>query len=151
MPRPVPASPPGAMYGMPGIEVDGNDVLAVHEAAAEAVQRARNGAGPTLLECRTYRTRPHAEGMGDYTYRTREEVEIWKERCPVLYLRGLLEDEGMVEQAELAAIEAEVAAVVEDAQQFAESSPWPERRVGHPIRVRRVARDRADTRRNHET
>jgi len=116
----------GATYGMPGLEVDGNDVLAVHEAAAEAVQRARNGQGPTLLECRTYRTRPHAEGMGDYTYRTREEVETWKERCPVLSLRGVLEDEGLMEPAELAAMEAEVAAVVENAQQFAENSPWPE-------------------------
>ncbi len=54
----------GAVYGMPGFDVDGNDVLAVSEAAAEAVQRGRNGGGPTLLECRTYRTRPHAEGMG---------------------------------------------------------------------------------------
>jgi 2-oxoisovalerate dehydrogenase E1 component len=116
----------GATYGMPGVEVDGNDVLAVHEAAAEAVQRARNGAGPTLLECRTYRTRPHAEGMGDYTYRTREEVETWKERCPILSLRGSLEDEGLVAAAELSAIEAEIAAAVEDAQRFAEASPWPE-------------------------
>ena len=111
---------------MPGFDVDGNDVLAVHEAAEAAVQRARNGAGPTLLECRTYRTRPHAEGMGDYTYRTREEVDTWKERCPIVYLRGVLEDEGLVEPAELAALEAEVAAVVEDARQFAENSPWPE-------------------------
>jgi 2-oxoisovalerate dehydrogenase E1 component len=116
----------GATYGMPGFEVDGNDALAVHEAAAEAVHRARSGAGPTLLECRTYRTRPHAEGMGDYTYRTREEVETWKERCPILYLRGLLEDEGLVEPAEMAALEAEVAALVADAQQFAENAPWPE-------------------------
>src|SRR5439155_14229387 len=54
-----------AAYGMPGVEVDGNDVQAVFAAAAEAVQRARSGGGPTLLECKTYRTRPHAEGMGD--------------------------------------------------------------------------------------
>ena len=68
-----------AAYGMPGVEVDGNDVLAVYEAAGEAVDRARaSGEGPTLLECKTYRTRPHAEGMGDFTYRTREEVEAWK-------------------------------------------------------------------------
>jgi 2-oxoisovalerate dehydrogenase E1 component len=64
--------------------------------------------------------------MGDYTYRTREEVEIWRERCPILYFRGSLEDEGLVEPAELAALEAEVAGVVADAQQFAENSPWPE-------------------------
>src|SRR6266478_6617417 len=58
-------------YGMPGFEVDGNDVLAVYETAGEAVRRARSGDGPTLIECRTYRTRAHAEGMGDFTYRTR--------------------------------------------------------------------------------
>ncbi len=111
---------------MPGFEVDGNDVMAVHEAAAVAVERARNAAGPTLLECRTYRTRPHAEGMGDYTYRTREEVDLWKARCPIVNLRGVLEAEGLVEPSELAAIEAQVATIVEDAQQFAENSPWPE-------------------------
>src|SRR6201993_5129216 len=55
----------GASYGMPGIEVDGNDVDSVYRLAGEAVQRARSGGGPTLLECKTYRTRPHAEGMGD--------------------------------------------------------------------------------------
>src|SRR5205814_6376216 len=64
-------------YGLPGAEVDGNDVLAVSEVAREAVGRARHGGGATLIECQTYRTRPHAEGMGDYTYRTREEVELW--------------------------------------------------------------------------
>jgi len=61
-----------AAYGLGGVELDGNDVLAIHTAASEATRRARNGGGPTLLECRTYRTRPHAEGMGDFGYRTRE-------------------------------------------------------------------------------
>jgi 2-oxoisovalerate dehydrogenase E1 component len=116
----------GALYGMPGVDVNGNDVLAVHEAAAEAVRRARGGDGPTLLECRTYRTRPHAEGMGDYTYRTREEVEAWKERCPIVSFRGMLQDEAIAEPAELEAIEAEIDAAVADAQRFAESSPWPD-------------------------
>ena len=55
---------------------------------AKRCDRARAGGGPTLLECRTYRTRPHAEGMGDFTYRTREEVEEWKTRCPIVALRG---------------------------------------------------------------
>src|SRR4051812_28514665 len=72
-----------ASYGMPGVDVDGNDVLAVSAAAEEAVRRARAGEGPTLIECKTYRTRPHAEGMGDFTYRTRAEVEEWKARCPL--------------------------------------------------------------------
>ncbi|MFM8474696.1 MAG: thiamine pyrophosphate-dependent dehydrogenase E1 component subunit alpha, partial [Planctomycetaceae bacterium] len=77
----------GAAYGIPGIEADGNDVLAIAEIAAAAVARARAGEGPTLIECRTYRTRAHSEGMGDFTYRTREEVELWKTRCPILRLR----------------------------------------------------------------
>src|SRR5205085_6183894 len=94
----------GAVYGMPGIDVDGNDVRAVHEAAAEAVRRARSGRGPTLLECRTYRTRPHAEGMGDFTYRTREEVEEWKTRCPIARLRQTLLEEEHTTETELGAL-----------------------------------------------
>src|SRR5436190_1446114 len=80
----------GAAYGMPGVAVDGNDVLAVYAAAAEAIARARSGGGPTLIEAKTYRTRPHAEGMGDFTYRSREEVEEWKTRCPILQLKQRL-------------------------------------------------------------
>jgi 2-oxoisovalerate dehydrogenase E1 component len=116
----------GALYGLPGILVDGNDVLAVQEAAGEAVRRARSGRGPTLLECRTYRTRPHAEGMGDFTYRTREEVEEWKTRCPILRLREGLLSEGTATEEELDAIDREVQGIVDDAQRFAESSPWPD-------------------------
>jgi 2-oxoisovalerate dehydrogenase E1 component len=116
----------GASYGMPGVDVDGNDVLAVYQAAGEAVARARSGGGPTLLECRTYRTRAHAEGMGDYTYRTREEVEGWKTRCPIACLRGSIVEAQAAPVAELEAVEAEIESVVNDAQQFADSSPWPE-------------------------
>src|SRR5262245_30521728 len=116
----------GAAYGLPGIELDGNDVLAIHEAADEAVRRARSGRGPTLLECRTYRTRAHAEGMGDFTYRTREEVEEWKTRCPILRLRETLLAEGSATEEELDTIDREVQAIVEDAQRFAENAPWPD-------------------------
>src|SRR6516162_2247860 len=77
-------------YGLRGLQLDGNDVLAIREVAGEAVGRARAGGGPTLLECLTYRTRPHAEGMGDYTYRSREEVESWKRRDPIVRLRETL-------------------------------------------------------------
>ena len=115
----------GAAYGVPGVEVDGNDVLAVREAALEAVRRARTGEGPTLLECRTYRIRPHAEGMGDFTYRTREEVEQWKARCPIArFKERLLRDKGIA-PAELEAVDLELAAQVEEAHRFAEASPWP--------------------------
>src|SRR5262249_47840771 len=116
----------GAAYGLPGVEVDGNDVLAINEAAAEAVRRARSGRGPTLLECRTYRTRAHAEGMGDFTYRTRDEVEEWKTRCPILRLRERLLSEGTASEEELEAIDHEIQGLVEDAQRFAENSPWPD-------------------------
>src|SRR5881628_1171150 len=91
-------------YGLPGVEVDGNDVLAVSEAARLAVHRARAGGGPTLIECKTYRTRAHAEGMGDYTYRTREEVEQWKTRCPIRRLRDHAIAESLVSDDELNAI-----------------------------------------------
>jgi len=114
-----------AAYNIPGVAVDGNDVLAVAAAAEEAVRRARAGEGPTLIECRTYRTRPHSEGMGDYTYRTREEVEEWKARCPIQSLRRRLIEDGTATEAELAAIENERREATAAALKAAESDPWP--------------------------
>jgi len=116
----------GVAYGLPGIEVDGNDVLAIQAAAEEAIRRARADGGPTLLECKTYRTRPHAEGMGDFTYRTREEVHHWKTRCPILRLKQHLLDKKLAKSAELDAIDGEVSSVAEAAHQFAEKSDWPD-------------------------
>ena len=113
-----------ASYGLPGVELDGNDLVAVDAAAREAVTRARNGDGATLLECRTYRTRAHAEGMGDFTYRTREEVEDWKQKCPIARLRGVLTRSGVPEE-DLAAIEADVQRIVAEARATAEASPPP--------------------------
>jgi 2-oxoisovalerate dehydrogenase E1 component len=113
-------------YGMPGVELDGNDVLAVFQAALEAVNRARGGSGPTLLECRTYRTRAHAEGMGDFTYRTREEVEEWKNRCPIARLGAFLRQNGFATAEELSALDAALTQEVEAAEREAETSPWPE-------------------------
>ena len=116
----------GPAYGMESVTVDGNDVLAVYEAAQEAVQRARGGEGPTLIECRTYRTRAHSEGMRDAGYRTEEEVEEWKERDPIKrYSEWLLENEEAGTET-LAAIQAEVKTTVADAEEFARNSPWPE-------------------------
>jgi 2-oxoisovalerate dehydrogenase E1 component len=115
-----------ANYGLPGFEVDGNDVLAVTEVAREAVARARSGGGPTLIECKTYRTRAHAEGMGDFTYRTREEVEQWKQRCPIESLRHRMLTEFDIAESQIDAIETEVATLVAEARQFAESSPLPD-------------------------
>ncbi len=116
----------GAAYDMPGVVADGNDVLASWAVAEEAVRRARRGDGPTLIEFRTYRTRAHAEGMGDFAYRTREEVETWKERCPIRRLRDRLISTSVVGESELDAIDAEVDSLIAEAQRFAESSPWPD-------------------------
>ena len=115
-----------AAYGLPGLAVDGNDVLAVYQAAGEAVARARAGGGPTLIECRTYRTRAHAEGMRDAGYRTPEEIAAWKERDPIRSFRAQVLADGSVTEVELAALDAEIKALVEAAGQFAETSPLPD-------------------------
>ena len=116
----------GAAYGLPGVEVNGNDVMAVAAAAREAVGRARSGGGPTLLECKTYRTRGHAEGMSDFGYRTREEVERWKKQCPIARFKEYLLDQKLSDADELEAIDRELATVIEDAHKFAEGSAYPQ-------------------------
>ena len=111
-------------YGIEAFAVDGNDALAVFEVAGEAAARARGGDGPTLLECRTYRTRPHAEGMGDGGYRTQEEIDAWKARDPIEALARRLADEGVGADT-LEAVDREVAEEIAEAVQFATDSPWP--------------------------
>jgi 2-oxoisovalerate dehydrogenase E1 component len=111
-----------ANYGIPGFELDGNDALEVYRVAGEAIARARAGDGPTLIECKTYRTRAHAEGMGDFTYRTREEVATWKERCPI---RRLVDQYEHL-RSQFAAIDLEVAELVRHAKELAESSAAPD-------------------------
>jgi pyruvate dehydrogenase E1 component alpha subunit len=112
-------------YGMPGIVVDGNDVVAVYEAVHEAVDRARAGEGPTLVECKTYRWRAHFEGEVD-TYRPPEEVEAWLKREPVEPYRKLLIEQGMLSEPEAQVIEQSVLAELEEAVEFARVSPLPE-------------------------
>ena len=107
-------------YGMPGVQVDGNDVLKVYEVAREATLRARSGGGPTLIECRTYRTRAHSEGMRDAGYRSAEEVDSWKARDPLKLLAARMAAE------DVAAIEAEVKAQIDAAYDFARNSPYPD-------------------------
>ena len=116
----------GGAYGIPSVALDGNDVLAIASAAAEAVQRAREGGGPTLLECRTYRTRAHAEGMGDFTYRTREEVDHWKTLCPIARLRRHLLEKGLASESDIGAVEAEVESATTAAHEFAAGSAYPQ-------------------------
>jgi len=115
-----------AAYAMPGVAIDGNDVEAVWQAAGEAVGRARDGEGPTLLECRTYRTVGHHEHGPVYgEYRTKEEVDAWRERCPIEQLRGRLLGEDPELTAQFERLEQEVAEVVAEAAEFAEHSPYP--------------------------
>lgn len=116
----------GPAYGLPSVIVDGNDVRAVYAAAGEAVARARSGAGPTLIECKTYRTRAHAEGMRDGGYRTQEEVEAWKARDPLVMYRQWILDEELAGEAEVVAMESRVQTLVEEGAEFAKSSPWPD-------------------------
>ena len=118
----------GAAYGITGITVDGNDVLEIYRVAGEAVARAKAGGGPTLIECKTYRTRAHAEGMGDFTYRTKEDVAAWKEKCPIARLKSSVQSPlSSMKDADrrFDVIEQEVAKVVREAREFAESSAPP--------------------------
>jgi pyruvate dehydrogenase E1 component alpha subunit len=115
-----------AGYGMPGVVVDGMDVMAVYEAAEAAVKRARSGAGPTLLECKTYRYYDHVgvRGMG-LTYRTDEEVEAWKQRDAIESFEALLVKQGVMTQKKLDNVYARVDADIQEGIAFAESSPFP--------------------------
>lgn len=114
-------------YGMPGVIVDGMDVMAVHEAAGEAIDRARRGEGPTLLECKTYRYFDHVgvRGMG-LTYRTDEELEYWKTRDPIDAFEKNLIDLKIMTQRKIDGIHAEVNDQIEEAVEFAEQSPYPD-------------------------
>ena len=116
-----------AGYGMPGIVVDGMDVIAVYEAVEAALKRARSGEGPTLIECKTYRFYDHVgvRGMG-LTYRTDEELETWKKRDAIIGFEARLLELGVVTQKSIVAIYAGVNAEIEEAIQFAEDSPFPE-------------------------
>jgi 2-oxoisovalerate dehydrogenase E1 component len=113
-------------YGIPGVAVEGNDVLAVHEAAGVAIERARAGKGPSLLECRTYRTRPHAKGMRDGSYRTVEEIESWKAKDPINALRSKVTARGVASEADFDEIDEVIRAEVAEALEFATNSPFPD-------------------------
>ena len=116
------------MFAMPGVRVDGNDVLEVYRVAGEAVERARNGGGPTLVECRTYRWRGHVGPHYDLDkgLRSPEEFEAWKARCPVKRLEQTLLAEGILTNDDLASVYQRIEGEVEEAIAFAEASPMPE-------------------------
>ncbi|MGI9595959.1 MAG: thiamine pyrophosphate-dependent dehydrogenase E1 component subunit alpha [Acidimicrobiales bacterium] len=116
-----------AGYGMPGVIVDGMDVIAMYEAAREAVARARAGEGPSFIEAKTYRFYNHhgVQVLG-VKYRTDEELERWKQRDPIDMLEARLPDLGVLTTEEIEAVHADVEAQIEEAIQFADDSPLPD-------------------------
>lgn len=112
-------------YGVPGIVVDGQDLFAVFAATYQACERARRGEGPTLLEAKTYRLVPHSSDDDDRIYRSREEVEAWQQRDPLVLYQRTLEELRVVRPDELAAWRQQAQAEVDDATAFAESAPLP--------------------------
>jgi pyruvate dehydrogenase E1 component alpha subunit len=114
-----------AGYGIPGIVIDGNDIAAVHQAAIRAVDRARSGGGPTLIECKTYRQRGHTERKGQPDPRDKGEIAAWTQKDPIALLERQLRDQGDLDDAGLRTIERDVMAALEAAVAFAEASPFP--------------------------
>src|SRR5262249_35792914 len=115
-----------ASYGIPGVAVDGNDVLAVWEVTRQAVERARAGHGPTLIESKTYRVVGHHEGDPlTGTYRPQEELDHWKARCPIAMFRDKLLADG-IPAADLDAIDRQVEAEMTEAVEFSRQSPAPD-------------------------
>jgi TPP-dependent pyruvate/acetoin dehydrogenase alpha subunit len=115
-----------AGYGMPGHVVDGLDPCAVADAIGAAVERARDGGGPSLVEAKTYRTVDHAENLPSQRYRSEQEVEEWRARDPVVIFRARLETEGLATKADLDALAARAEAEMSAAVDFALASPYPE-------------------------
>ena len=116
-------------YNMPGILVDGQDVMEMHEVTVQAIQRARAGEGPSLIEARTYRYEDHSEGLNRILrepYRTEEEIEEWKKRDPIALHSKWLSEQGVATKAEIDKIWLEVNDAIDDAVKFARESPYPE-------------------------
>ena len=113
-----------AAYAIPGVIVDGNDFAAVAEASFAATERARAGEGPTLIEAKTYRTRGHSRSDRN-RYRSREEIEAWKARDPIARFEAEIVALGLVAEARVAEIAAEVEKEMAEAAAEASASPWP--------------------------
>ncbi|MGB3633539.1 MAG: thiamine pyrophosphate-dependent dehydrogenase E1 component subunit alpha [Rubrobacteraceae bacterium] len=112
-----------AGYGFPGVEVDGNDVLAVYEAAKEAVDRARSGNGPTLIEAKTYRLTAHSSDDDDRRYRERDEVEDWRKKDPIVRYEQYLEEIGLLDEEKKEEVEDRIKETVAEASDYAKQAP----------------------------
>lgn len=114
-----------AGYDMPGYTVDGNDVFAVDEAFAKALKHAKAGKGPSLIECKTYRWKGHWTGDPE-VYRTREEVEAWKAKCPIKRLHDYMIKEKITDETQLKRMEEDAEKRIDEAEAFAKASPLPD-------------------------
>jgi len=114
-----------AAYGIPGVIVDGNDIFAIYQATNRAVERARAGGGPTLIECKTYRWRAHTERKTQPDPRDKSEIEAWKQTDPIVRLERQLRDQGHLSDTERESMERDVMGALEAAVAFAEASPFP--------------------------
>lgn len=116
-------------FGLPGIQIDGNDVIGVYQTAKKAIERARNGEGPSLIECRTYRWRGHVGPNLDLEkgLRTKEELDSWMEKCPIKRLEELLTKENILSKTEKEQIRKDIEKKVEEAIGFAIESPYPDK------------------------
>jgi len=115
----------GDAYGMPGVMYDGNEIFESYNVAREAVLRARRGEGATLLEAKTYRPTPHSSDDDDRSYRSRDEVEMWKKRDPLLRMERVLRKEAILDDAEAERILHRVGVKVDDATDYAQRAPYP--------------------------
>lgn len=113
-------------YGFNGIQVDGNDVFAVYTATRDALEKARGGEGPTLIECYTYRLSDHTTADDASRYRPAEEVEYWKGRDPLLRLRSYIEKKNIMGPQDFDKMAAEIRAQIEEAVRMAEKAPPPD-------------------------
>src|SRR4028119_513179 len=111
-------------YGFPGVEVDGNDVLAVYEAAKKAFERARRGDGPTLIEAKTYRLTAHSSDDDDRRYREREEIEEWRRKDPIARFEKYLEEAGLLDEEKKQEMSARIKAEIDEAVEYAENAPY---------------------------
>jgi acetoin:2,6-dichlorophenolindophenol oxidoreductase subunit alpha len=111
-------------YGIPGISIDGNDILKVYETVSEAVVRARQGKGPTLIECKTYRWRGHFEGDAQ-GYKPKEEVDEWKQKDPIPRFRAYLLKAGILDEAGADNLDTDMIQEIDNALKFALESPFP--------------------------
>lgn len=119
-----------ASYGIPGFSIDGNDVLKVYETVRDACKYVRSGKGPLLIVAETYRWKGHAKADMQ-KYRTKEEVEAWKLKCPIKKLKNMLVDKGLLDDEKIDAINMKMEKMVDDAVEFALNSPFPKEESIH--------------------